>query len=130
MLLQALLLFSLIDFSLTATTHRGAPRHYVNASQVVETQELESPYPYVFPVLQNGSMVNSGTFPMPLCHGLKLEEATIDQLQQALSNGTLSSVKLALCYMKRIYQVDGYIRYCSPSIYLQRLTNYLEQSWK
>jgi len=81
-----------------------------NASQVVESQNLQSPYPYDFPVLQNGSLVDNGLFPMPLCHGFKLEEATIDQLQQQMSNGTLTSVKLALCCLQRIYQTDGYIR--------------------
>src|SRR5664279_48082 len=81
-----------------------------NASQLVESQTLESPYPYDFPVLQNGSNADSGQFPMPLCHGFRLEEATIDQLHQELSNGSLTSVQLALCYLKRIYQTDEYIR--------------------
>jgi hypothetical protein len=50
-------------------------------------------------------------FPMPLCHGLTLEEATIDQMQYALSNGKLTSQQLVECYMQRIYQTDQYIKY-------------------
>jgi amidase len=109
--------FCLIAFSLASQAHHGAPNPSFNATQIIENQELESPYPYEFPVLQNGSLADSGQFPMPLCHGFKLEEASIDQIQQALSNGTLTSVKLVMCYMKRIYQADGYIRYaCHGSI--------------
>jgi amidase len=108
---QVLISLGLIGVALAGKDRHGAPKPSFNASQVIENQELESPYPYEFPVLQNGSLEDSGQFPMPLCHGFKLEEATIDQLQQALSNGTLTSVKLAKCYLKRIYQTDGYIRY-------------------
>jgi amidase len=87
-----------------------------NTSQLIGSQILESPYPYEFPVLQNGSLEDSGQFPMPLCHTFKLEEATIDQLQQELSSGRLSSVELALCYLRRIYQTDGYIRWAEIGI--------------
>ncbi|TVY68644.1 putative amidase, partial [Lachnellula suecica] len=82
----------------------------VNASQILESQTLHTPYPYEFPVLQNGSNANNGQFPMPLCRGFKLEEASIDQLQQAMSNGTLTSVQMVLCYLKRVYQTDEYIQ--------------------
>jgi len=81
-----------------------------NASQLADSQNLENPYPYQFPLLQNGSNADSGQFPMPLCHGFKLEEATIDQLQQALSARKLTSVQIVLCYLQRIYQTDEYIR--------------------
>ncbi|KAG0646914.1 amidase [Hyphodiscus hymeniophilus] len=108
--LQSLISLCFVAFSVASPAHHGAPNSFFNATQIIENQELKSPYPYEFPVLQNGSLVDSGQFPMPRCHGFKLEEATIDQLQQALSNGTLTSVKLVMCYMKRIYQTDGYIR--------------------
>lgn len=98
---QILIRFGLIGFTVASSAH-GTEKPFFNATQVIENQELEAPYPYEFPVLQNGSLADSGQFPMPLCHGFKLEEATIDQLQQALSNGTMTSVKLALCYMKKI----------------------------
>jgi amidase len=103
-----------IGLNLLSSSVAHKPSNYnasqYNASQVVESQTLESPYPYEFPVLQNGSLEDSGQFPMPWCHGFKLEEATIYQLQQELSSGRLSSVQLALCYLQRIYQTDGYIR--------------------
>ena len=104
-LLKALIVVSSLLF--TSVAHK---LHNSNASQVVQSQTLQSPYPYDFPVLQNGSLVDNGLFPLPLCHGFKLEEATVDQLQRQLSNGSLTSVNLALCYLQRIYQTDGYIR--------------------
>lgn len=94
-----------------------------NASQTVESQTLDSPYPHEFPVLPDGATIDSGgQFPMPSCHGLILEEATIDQLQEALSKGQLTTVKLALCYLQRIYQTDGYIRYVQYSKCLKHLS--------
>lgn len=72
------------------------------------TQVLTEPFPYSFPLLgEDGSKL----FPMPDCHGFKLEEATVDQIQAALSSGGLTSVQLVGCYLDRIYQVDGYLRY-------------------
>lgn len=83
-----------------------------DANQLVESDQiLESPFPYYFPQLGSGGAANSGQFPMPLCHGFKLEEATIDQLQNAMDKGTLSSVKIVMCYLQRIYQTDAYLRY-------------------
>jgi hypothetical protein len=75
-----------------------------NSSQTIETQTLESPSPYVFPLLQNGSQADSGQ-----------EEATIDQLQEELSSGRLTSVKLVLCYLRRIYQTDSYTQISSQN---------------
>ena len=103
-LLQVGVTLALISIS---SAHKD---HTLNASQIIESQTLDTPYPYEFPVLQNGSNVDNGQFPMPLCRGFKLEEASIDQLQQAMSNGTLTSVQIALCYLKRVYQTDEYIR--------------------
>ncbi|KAL5346762.1 hypothetical protein ACLOAV_007903 [Pseudogymnoascus australis] len=82
-----------------------------NTSQLpASDQTMESPFPYYFPQLGSGDAANSGQFPMPLCHGFKLEEATIDQLQNAMDKGTLSSVKIVMCYLQRIYQTDAYLR--------------------
>ncbi|KAG4441283.1 hypothetical protein IFR05_003211 [Cadophora sp. M221] len=88
----------------------SASRHLYNTTQILETQTLDSPYPYEFPVLQNGSTAVVGQFPMPKCNGSTLEEATIDQMQEALSKGTLTSVQIVVCYLQRIFQVDEYIR--------------------
>ena len=98
-----------VAFSLLAPSlaHRNET---FNATQLIDSQDLENPYPYEFPVLQNGSNVDSGQFPMPKCHGFKLEEATIDQLQDALSRRKLTSVQIVFCYLQRIYQTDEYIR--------------------
>lgn len=96
-----------LGFLTTSLAHHNGT---FNATQLIESQDLEIPYPYEFPLLQNGSMADSGQFPMPKCHGFTLEEATIDQLQYALSRSKLTSVQLVFCYMQRIYQTDEYIR--------------------
>ncbi|SMQ47979.1 unnamed protein product [Zymoseptoria tritici ST99CH_1A5] len=51
----------------------------------------------------------SDLFPMALCQGKKIEEASIDQLQSYLSNGDITSQQLAICYIQRIWQTDDYI---------------------
>lgn len=53
---------------------------------------------------------NSSTlFPMALCRGHQIEEASIDQIQSYLTQGTLTSQQLAFCYMQRIWQIDDYL---------------------
>lgn len=47
-------------------------------------------------------------FSMAPCGSFKLEEATIDQMQAAMANGTLTSQQLASCYMLRTYQISSY----------------------
>jgi amidase len=47
---------------------------------------------------------------MPKCRGATLEEATIDQLQDYMARGLLSSVQIALCYLERYWQTNGYIK--------------------
>lgn len=82
----------------------------INASQLVESQDLSSPFPYEFPLLGNVSDIDAARFPMPQCDGFTLEEATIDQLQDSMRSGQLTSVQIAMCYLQRIYQVDPYIK--------------------
>ena len=82
----------------------------VNNSNLVSAQDLSSPFPYEFPFLGNASDVDAERFPMPACDGIVLEEATIDQLQEAMSAGRLTAVQIALCYLQRIYQTDSYIK--------------------
>lgn len=48
-------------------------------------------------------------FPMAPCGTFRLEEATIDEMQQAMTNGTLSSQQLVMCYITRTYQTNSYI---------------------
>ncbi len=66
------------------------------------------PFPYYFPKLGQNA---ADLFPMPDCNGFVLEEATIDQLQDAMGKGQLTSLQIALCYLQRIQQTDEYIKY-------------------
>jgi len=47
---------------------------------------------------------------MRQCHGLTIEEATIDQLQEYMSSRRLTSAQLAVCYLQRVFQTDEYIK--------------------
>ncbi|KAK1709926.1 amidase [Colletotrichum lupini] len=63
--------------------------------------------PSVFPLLED--VGSAYLFPMPLCGTFKLEEATIDEMQAALTAGTLTSQQLVGCYIQRTYQTQEYI---------------------
>ncbi|KAF2647924.1 glutamyl-tRNA amidotransferase subunit A [Lophiostoma macrostomum CBS 122681] len=78
-----------------------------NSSCTLSIDPLQDPYPYYFPLVENAG--TPGLFPMPPCHGITLEEATIDQLQGYMTHGTLTATRLLQCYLKRISQVDEYI---------------------
>lgn len=110
----------LIAASIAYPSNQGAS---YNSSLVVDSQNLNLPYPYEFPVFREGHSEHGGQFPMQKCHGLTLEEATIDQLQEALSKGKITTVKLVLCYLQRIYQTDEYLRYgdCSLPFHIHEL---------
>lgn len=62
----------------------------------------------VFPLQEDEA--SPDLFPMPPCGTFVLEEATIDSMQQAMSNGSLTSVQLTLCYISRIYQTQSYTK--------------------
>jgi amidase len=70
--------------------------------------DASMPLDSVFPLQQNAG--TTGLFPMALCNGFKLEEATIDQMQQALNRSQLNSQQLVTCYLQRIYQTHDYIK--------------------
>ena len=89
----------------TAIRH-VAPRYSINASDLVSSQDLESPLPYYFPDQRNVDNL----FPMPDCNGVVLEEATVDALQDAMNKGLLTSTMIAICYMQRVHQTNGYIK--------------------
>ena len=79
------------------------------ASALAASEILLDPFPYYFPD-QNEP---ANLFPMPPCNGITLEEATIDQLQDYMSQGKLTSVQLVMCYMQRELQTKEYIKYVS-----------------
>lgn len=64
--------------------------------------------PSLIPLLENAD--STGLFPMANCNGFKLEEATIDQMQDAMRQGRLTSVQLVQCYLTRAFQTEEYIR--------------------
>ena len=78
-----------------------------NLTGVLNVDPLQQPFPYYFP--PQDAAESAALFPMPACQGVTLEEATIDQLQSHMSNGTLTSVVLLKCYLRRVRQVDEYV---------------------
>lgn len=75
---------------------------------MIDSQILTDPYLYDFPRLGGDG---AAQFPMRTCHGFKLEEATIDQIQAELTIGTFTAVQLLDCYMDRVYQTQPYLKY-------------------
>ncbi|KAJ9614133.1 hypothetical protein H2200_002269 [Cladophialophora chaetospira] len=65
------------------------------------------PDSFFFPSLQNANTTE--LFPMPKCGNFTLQEATIDQMQAAMANGSLTSTQLVLCYLERAWQTQEYI---------------------
>ncbi|RDA86920.1 hypothetical protein CP532_1860 [Ophiocordyceps camponoti-leonardi (nom. inval.)] len=47
---------------------------------------------------------------MSLCHGLRLEEASIDRMQDWMEKGLITSEQLVECYLQRIEQTQEYAR--------------------
>ena len=78
-----------------------------NTTGLLNSQILNDPFPYFFP---RAGAAPAQLFAMPLCDGFRLEEASIDDLQQALSSGKLTSVQLVTCYLQRAYQTADYIK--------------------
>ena len=107
-LLSVLLLFTLKVVALPSLSDTFQSAQYLDL-QSWETAPpiLNSPFPYDVP--DQNAADSSGLFPMPLCHGITLEEATIDQLQQHLGQGKVTSQQLAICYLQRIWQTNDYI---------------------
>ena len=78
-----------------------------NASNVLNIDPLQQPFPYYFPPQDAAN--SSALFPMPTCQGITLEEATIDQLQGYMGNGLLTAAQLLRCSLRRIQQIDHYV---------------------
>ena len=81
-------------------------QYYGIATDIAPSESLESPFPYSFPDAREPENL----FPMPDCDGFILEEATVDLLQDAMKRGLLTSTKIALCYLQRMYQTDEYAK--------------------
>jgi amidase len=71
-------------------------------------QDIAALTPPLFPLQKDAD--SSNLFPMSSCGSFHLEEATIDEMQTAMHNGTLTSVQLVACYLLRTLQVDEYIK--------------------
>jgi amidase len=68
---------------------------------------LEEFTPSFYPLQENAD--TDALFPMPPCAGgFRLLEATIDEMQAAMANGSLTSQQLVLCYLHRTYQTQAY----------------------
>ena len=92
--------------ALAAATNHDTLAYSINASDLISSQDLNSPLPYEFPDQRNVENL----FPMPDCNGVVLEEATVDSLQDAMNKGHLTSTTIAMCYLQRVYQTNGYIK--------------------
>lgn len=64
--------------------------------------------PNLIPLQKNAGSDN--LFPMADCFGFQLHEATIDQMQAAMSHGNLTSVQLVSCYLTRQLQTQQYLK--------------------
>ncbi|KAF2034041.1 glutamyl-tRNA amidotransferase subunit A [Setomelanomma holmii] len=96
----------LLVLGLGATSWTAACASSANSTCILDVDPLQQPLPYYFP--SQYAADTPGLFPMPPCNSITLEEATIDQLQQHMSNGTLTAASLLKCYLKRVRQVDEY----------------------
>ncbi|KAJ4296860.1 hypothetical protein N0V90_006908 [Kalmusia sp. IMI 367209] len=61
-------------------------------------------------VSRRATVGNPLPFSMPLCNGVKIEDATIDELQRFMILEELSSQDLVSCYLARIEQTNSYLR--------------------
>lgn len=77
-----------------------------NATALANSQILNDPFPYYFPQQHAPS---ASLFAMPACHGVDIEDATIDELQNYMDRGRLTSLQLLTCYMQRSFQTAEYI---------------------
>jgi amidase len=100
--------FILLFLALKLIRVQTSPSPSSNTPNFGVAQVLQDPFPYDFPNMDAAPMA---LFPMPSCHGITLEEATIDQLQDAMSHGKLTSVQILNCYLARVSQTNSYCKY-------------------
>lgn len=78
----------------------------LSVNDPASAQVLIDPFPYHYPKEDATPMA---LFPMPLCKGITLEEATVDQLQGYMNDGIITAVDIVMCYFARYNQVNGYV---------------------
>jgi amidase len=61
-------------------------------------------------------------FPMDVCHGHRLEDAEIAQIQSWYDVGALTVRQVVSCYLSRIAQIDPYVKYAILSLLESSLT--------
>jgi amidase len=81
----------------------------IAATLVVCATAAPGDYTYI-PSLTYNNISASAWHAMPLCKGYKIEDATIDELQEFMTIGNLTTVQLVTCYMQRYYQTNQYIK--------------------
>lgn len=84
-----------------------ASKHEPEVDSLVASQTLTDPFAFDFPRL---GAPGASLFPMRRCHGFKLEEASVNEIQKQLSNGTFTTVQLLECYLDRIFQTQPYLK--------------------
>nr|POE93030.1 putative amidase [Quercus suber] len=105
-----IVLLVLVTLSFAHTPHGAPPFGFNHGGASLDnnqSQILTNPFPFDFP--DENATGTSQLFPVASCHGVDIREATIDQLQQYLSEERLSSVQLIGCYLQRYWQTNDYI---------------------
>ncbi|KAF4465799.1 hypothetical protein FALBO_7329 [Fusarium albosuccineum] len=87
----------------------------VLAGNAPSTEPLFSYTPNLIPLQKNAG--TEDLFPMGDCNGFKLEEATIDEMQEAMRSGKLTSVQLVTCYLIRTYQTQDSVMQVNPDLF-------------
>ncbi|THY48746.1 amidase family protein [Aureobasidium pullulans] len=80
----------------------ASARSFHNATNVQDYPE------YGFPLLQDANNTDL-LFPMPACHGYVIAEKSIEELQEYMTSGNLTSVQLTTCYLQRQFQTHDYL---------------------
>lgn len=97
----------LLTTGLVLANSVSASTEAAHDDSLVASQVVTNPYEYDFPTL---GATGASLFPMRLCNGFKLEEASIDAIQEQLGAGNLTSVELLQCYLERIHQTQPYLK--------------------
>lgn len=61
--------------------------------------------------LDDGPAIPKCDLVMPTCNGIDIEELSISQLQHHLGKGMFTSRDLSACYLERIKQLNGVLKY-------------------